>query len=73
LREAAPPIRPDIVANTIRATAGSAFRDRAIAAPPRVDNAAFDGFGGPGAASCVDLERSVFARQNTFVTCIAGI
>jgi len=61
----------------IREPAILAFRDRGAAALRRWGfrglSAAFDDFDARGMASCIDLDRSVFASQNTFVECIASI
>jgi hypothetical protein len=70
-------IPPNIVAAVIREPAIPAFRDRGAAARRRWGfwgvSAALDDFGARGMASCIDIDRSVFARQNTFVAYIANM
>ncbi len=36
-------------------------------------SAAFGGFAARATASCIDLDHSVFAREHTFIACIANI
>jgi hypothetical protein len=56
------------------------FRPFATAAPPRVGDAAFAVFrrlsttlARRGTASCIDLDRRVFASEHAFIACIAKI
>jgi hypothetical protein len=76
--ESAPaPIRPNIIAAAIREAAVPAFRDRGAAARRRCGfrgvSAAFNDFGAPGTASCIDLDRRVFVSEHAFIACIAKI
>jgi hypothetical protein len=68
------PIRPNIVAAVIREPAIPGFsRPRRRRASAMGLGGCFGDFGARGTASCLDLDRSVFARQNTFVACIVNI